>query len=375
MHPIKRIALAFFAAALALVASVARAQDYPTHPVKLIIPQAPGSGADVVGRMLADRMSQDLHQAVIVDNRPGANGIIASNIVVKEPPDGYTLLLTSVSLVSFNQFMYKNVPYDPLKDFTFIGPVADASFVLVASNASGIKSWADLVKKAKANPDTVTFGSAGTGNSTHLYAEMIARRSGFTMRHIPYKSSGPALMATIAGETDIMVVVTATALPQIQAGKVVALAQSGEARSPQLPNVPLLKELSPGVPPLPGWYAVVGPAKMDPKVVQKLSAAVNDFLTDPASKAKLVDLFLFPIPGTSAGIQRRAEAEAKVWGGLIRDLKIQATRTSGSPALRRREARHSRARALPRDRGASKAQWCHRALPRRDAGRGPGSRD
>jgi tripartite-type tricarboxylate transporter receptor subunit TctC len=319
-----RTALALLALVLTPAAAVVHAQDYPSRPVKLVIPQAPGSGADVVGRMLADKMSQELHQPVVIDNRPGANGIIASSMVVKEAPDGYTLMLTSVSLVSFNQFMYKNVPYEPLKDFTFIAPVADASFVLVASNASGIKSWSDLVNRAKANPDTVTFASAGTGNSTHLYTEMIARRSGFTARHIPYKSSGPALMAIVAGEADIMVSTTAVALAQVQAGRVVALAQSGETRSPQLPNVPLLKELTPDVPALPGWYAVVAPAKMDPKIVQKLATAVNGFLADPVMKAKLIEQFLFPIPGTSAGIQKRAEAEAKIWGGLIRDLKIQA---------------------------------------------------
>ena len=319
----RRTALVLAALGLAFSASPVLAQDYPTRPIKLVIPQAPGAGADLVGRMLADRMSQELHQPVVVDNKPGANGILASSLVAREQADGYTLLLTSVSLVSFNQFMYRNVPYDPFKDFTFIAPVADASFVVVASNASGIKSWADLVSRARARPDTITFASAGTGNSTHLYAEMLARRSGFQLRHIPYKSSSPALLSVVSGETDMMVSTTAVALPQIKAGKLVTLAQSGDSRSAQLPNVPLLKELTPDSPALPGWYALVAPAKLDPKVVQKLSAAVNDFLTDPAMKTRLVDQFLFPIPGTPAAIQQRAETEAKTWGGLIRDLKIQ----------------------------------------------------
>ena len=249
---------------LAFGAGIARAQDYPSRPVKLVMPQAPGSGADVVARCWPTACPE-LHQPVVVDNKPGANGIIASQMVAKEPPDGYTLMQTSVSLVSFNQYLYKNVAYDPIKDFTFIAPVADASFVVVASKASGIKSWDDLVKRARANPDTLTFGSAGTGNSTHLYTEMIARRSGFKVRHIPYKGSAPALMSIVAGETDIMVVTTVTGLAQIKAGKVVGLAQSGDARSPQLPNLPLLKEVAPSVPSLPGWYALVAPAKMDPR--------------------------------------------------------------------------------------------------------------
>jgi len=308
---------------LASTAGMAAAQDFPVRPIKLVIPQAPGSGADVVGRMLADFMTKDLKQSVVVDNKPGANGIIASQLVQREPADGYTVLLTSVSLVSFNQFLYKNVPYDPLKDFTFVAPVADAGFVVVASNASGIKSWADLVNKAKAQPEGLTFASAGLGNSTHLYTEMIGLRSGFKLRHIPYKSSGPALMAVVSGEADVMTVTTATGLAQIKGGKVVGLAQSGEARSPQLADLPLLKELTPNVPALPGWYALVAPMKMEPRITQTLAGSVNRFLADPVMKQKLIDQFLFPIPGTPADIQKRAENEARIWGGLIRDLKIQ----------------------------------------------------
>jgi tripartite-type tricarboxylate transporter receptor subunit TctC len=324
MRNSRRLLLSSLASlALASACGLAAAQDFPSRPIKLVIPQAPGSGADVVGRMLADFVARDLKQPVVVDNKPGANGIIASQMVQREPADGYTLLLTSVSLVSFNQFLYKNVPYDPLKDFTFVAPVADAGFTLVASTNSGIRSWDDLVKKAKAQPEGLTFASAGLGNSTHLYSEMIALRSGFKLRHIPYKSSGPALMAVVSGEADLMTVTTATGLAQIKAGKVVGLAQSGDVRSPQLPDLPLLKELAPSIPALPGWYALVAPAKMDPRVTQKLATAVNHFLSDPAMKQKLIDQFLFPIPGTPADIQKRAEGEARIWGSLIRDLKIQ----------------------------------------------------
>lgn len=314
----------FAALAAASVVFFAHAQEYPTRPLKIISPQTPGSGSDVVARMMAEKMSVDLGQAVIVENKPGGNGILASSLVVKEPPDGYTLFLTSVSLVSFNQFMYRNMPFDPIKDFTFIAPIADASFAVVASNASGIKTWSEFVSRAKAKPEALTFGSAGAGNSTHLYAEMISRKLGFKLRHIPYKGSSPALMAIVAGEIDVMVVPTVVAAGQLTGGKLVPLAQSGEVRSPQLPNVPLLRELAPDVPPLPGWYALVGPAKMDPKIVQKLATSVNKFLADGAVQARLRGLFVEPIPGTPAGIQKRGEQEAAIWGALIRDLKIKA---------------------------------------------------
>jgi tripartite-type tricarboxylate transporter receptor subunit TctC len=324
MRTPRRLLLASFASlALTVANGIAMAQDFPSRPIKLVIPQAPGSGADVTGRMLADFMAKDLKQSVVIDNKAGANGIIASQAVQREAPDGYTVLLTSVSLVSFNQFLYKNVPYDPLKDFTFVAPVADAGFVLVASLNSGIKSWDDLVKRAKSQPDGLTFSSAGLGHSTHLYSEMIALRSGMKLRHIPYKSSGPALMAVVSSEADLMTVTTVTGLAQIKGGKVIGLAQSGDMRSSQLPDLPLLKELAPNIPALPGWYAVVGPANMDPKATQALAGSVNRFLADPAIKQKLIDQFLFPIPGSPADIQKRAENEARIWGGLIRDLKIQ----------------------------------------------------
>jgi len=319
-----RHSIPLLAAVMLAVTAIASAQDFPTRPVKIVVPQAPGSGADVVARMLADSMGKDLGQPVIVDNRPGANGIVASALVAKEAPDGYTLLQTSVSLVSFNQYIYKNMGFDPIRDFTFIAPLADASFVVVASNKSGIKTWEEFMARAKANPDGITFGSAGAGNSTHLYAEMIARRAGVKLRHIPYKGSGPALLAIVAGEIDVMVSPTVVAAGQLTGGKLVPLAQSGDVRSPQLPNVPLLKDLSPSVPPLPGWYALIGPAKMDATVVQKLAASVNKFLADPAVKAKLQAQFLEPIPGTPQGIQKRGEQEAALWGGLIQELKIQA---------------------------------------------------
>ncbi len=310
-------------AAAACLAAVA--QDYPTRPIKIIVPQGPGSGADVVSRMLAETMTRELGQAVVVENKPGANGIIASTLVQKEAPDGYILLQTSVSLVSFNQFLYKDVPFDPIRDFTFVAPIADASFAVVVSIKSGIRTWQEFIARAKSNPDSITYGSAGAGNSTHLYAEMIARQNGIKLRHIPYKGSSQALLAVVSGEVDLMVVPTVVGAGQITAGdKLVTLAQSGLVKSPQLQNVPLLKDLAPNVPPLPGWYALVGPPKMDPKVVEKLAAAVNKFLADPAAQSKLRTLFVEPIPGTPAGIQKRGENEAAVWGGLIRDLKIQA---------------------------------------------------
>ena len=322
MHLLCRFAATIAVLLASLISTSAQAQSFPSHPIYLIIPQGPGTGADVVGRMLGAKMTQALGQPVIIENKPGANGIMASTDVLRAPADGYMLLLTSVSLVCFNPSLYKNTPYDPFKDFTFIGPVADASFVLVASRKQGIDSWHDLVKHAKTQPGGLKFASGGVGNSTHLYAEMVARQAHLHMQHIPYKTSSQALLSVVTGETDLMVSPTVVALPQLKSGALAVLAQSGTERAPQLPDVPLVSELIPGMPALPGWYALVGPAKMPAAVVARLEQALRGFLADPAVKTSLLNQFLFPMPGDGKDIRERAQDEAKLWGGLIRDLNI-----------------------------------------------------
>lgn len=319
---IQRRSVVMLAAAAALGSQSALAQQYPSRTIKLVVPQGPGSGADATGRQFADFLAKYLNTSVIVDNKPGANGILAASIVAKEKADGYTVFLSSVSIASFNQHLYKKVPYDAINDFTYIAPVVDASFMVIASKRSGIKNWADFLKRARAEPGGLTFASGGLGNSTHLYMEKIARDLKLDLRHIPYKGSGPALMSVVAGETDLMCVTTVSALSQFDAGTVIGLAQSGEKRSARMANVPLVNELAPQMPALPGWYALVGPAGMPADVVKKLSAAVVAFLDDEQNKKKLNEQFLFPIPGTSEQIKNRAQQESKIWGDLIKTLNI-----------------------------------------------------
>jgi len=193
---------------------------------------------------------------------------------------------------------------------------------VIASQASGIRSWADFVARARREPGKLTFASGGLGNSTHLYMEKIVRDLALDVRHIPYKGSGPALLSVVSGETDLMCVTTATGLPQAEAGSVVALAQSGDKRAGRMPTVPLINELAPRMPALPGWYALVGPAGLPPEVSRKLAAAVSAFLDDEQTKKKLNEQFLFPIPGTGEQIKARALQESKIWGELIKSLNI-----------------------------------------------------
>jgi tripartite-type tricarboxylate transporter receptor subunit TctC len=268
-------------------------------------------------------MGGELGASVVVENRPGANGIVAMSYVAKAPADGYTLLLAGVSQMSFNPKLYKALPYDPAKDYTYVAPVVDTPFVLVANKDVPYKTLGQLIAAAKAAPGRITFASAGAGNSTHLSTEMIASGAGIQLKHIPYKGSGPALNAVIGGQVDLMTSVLGSALPQIQAGNVVALAVLADRRASDLPGVPTLREAGLDVPAMPGWFAIVGPAGMETTVVDKLNAAVQAAIADPAISKKLRDLYFVPLQGSAGQMRARAEEDAKSWGAFITKTGIQ----------------------------------------------------
>lgn len=315
---------AVLVSALAFIGHAAHAQPaYPDHPVRLIVPQSAGSGADVVARLLSEKMASALGASVVVENKPGANGIVATSYVAKAPADGYTLLLAGVSQMSFNPKLYKSLPYDANKDFTYIAPVVDTPFVLVAGKNSPYKNLPQLLAAAKATPDSITFASAGAGNSTHLSTEMIAAGAGIKLRHVPYKGSGPALNAVIGGQVDVMTSVLGSALPQIEAGNVIPLAILAEQRASDLPNVPTLKEAGIQAPAMPGWFALVGPAGTDGAIVSKLNGAIQAAIADPAVNKRLKDLYFVPMTGSAEAMRARAENDAKVWGEFITSTGVQ----------------------------------------------------
>lgn len=316
-------AAALFALSALFATPSAQAGAFPDHPVRLIVPQSAGSGGDVVARLLGERMGSELGASVVVENRAGANGIVAMSYVAKAPADGYTLLLAGVSQMSFNPGLYKQLPYDAARDYTYVAPVVDTPFVLVANKDAPYKTLSQLIAAAKAAPGNITFASAGAGNSTHLSTEMIASGAGIQLKHIPYKGSGPALNAVIGGQVELMTSVLGSALPQIQAGNVVPLAVLADKRASDLPGVPTVKEAGINVPPMPGWFAIVGPAGMDKAVVDKLNAAVQAAIADPSINKKLRDLYFVPLQGSADQMRARAEADAKTWGAFIAKMGIQ----------------------------------------------------
>ncbi|MBI0535669.1 tripartite tricarboxylate transporter substrate binding protein [Roseomonas sp. KE2513] len=308
----------------ALSARRARAQGmFPTQPIRLIVSQAAGSNTDVVARLMAEPMARKLGQPVVVENRAGANGVIATTYIKQQRPDGHTIALVGVSLLTFNPYLYSNLPYDPARDFTYIAPVSDTPFVLVVSPKSGITSLADFVTRAKTQSGRLTFSSAGIGNSTHLATEMLADRTGIQLTHVPYAGTTQALTAVMTGEVDAMISVLGNALPQIRDRSLVPLAAVAAARSPDLPDLPTLTEAGVNAPVMPGWLALVGPAGMAEPVVMLLNSAVREALADPAVTRNMVASNIVPIPGSAEDIRGRVARDGDVWGGFIRTKNLR----------------------------------------------------
>lgn len=309
--------------ACALLASaVAGAAGYPAKPIRLVVPQAAGGGTDVIGRLWAGYMSRQLNTPVVVENRPGANGILASNYVAKQPADGYTVLVSGISYLAFNPHMYKNLPYDPARDFDGISLLVNTPFLLVASPQTGIHTLDELVQKAKAHPESLNFASAGKGNSTHLVVEMLAKRLNITLTHVPYNGAAAGLTSVMANQTELMADVLNTAAVQAKAGKVVPLAVVGTKRAASVPDVPTLAELGLADFPLPGWYALVAPKGTPAEAVDRLNAETRRFFDDPAVKARLQELQLEPLPSAPGTVAQWTQRDSATWGPLIRQLGL-----------------------------------------------------
>lgn len=298
---------------------LAAAQSWsPSGPIRVVLPQAAGSSGDIILRSMAEVMARELGQPIVVENRPGANGSIAASYVKQQRPDGQTLMLPGVSMVAFNQHLYANLPFDPLRDFTYIAPVTNTAFVVIASRQSGITTLRELVDRARAQPDRLTFSSAGIANTTHLAMEMLADRAGVKMTHVPFGGSPQAMTAVAAGQVDAMTAVLGIALPLIRGGQVVPLAVVREARAPVLPEVPTQAEAGVPGPIIPGWFALVGPAGMPDAAVARINAATRAALLDPAVKARLDAADLEALFSTAAELRMRLEEESRIWGDFIR---------------------------------------------------------
>jgi tripartite-type tricarboxylate transporter receptor subunit TctC len=299
------------------------AADYPTHPIKLVVPYAAGGPTDLLGRLVADYLGRDLKQVVIVENKAGAQGAIGAEMVARSEPDGYTLLVAAASIIVLNPILYKKLSYDPARDFRMLALVTDLPVVMEINPSVPAKTLAEFVAYAKQNPGKLNFGSAGTGGTIHLAGEMFKEMAGVQMTHVPYKGAGPALADLLAGNIQVMFDSLSTALPPIKSGSLRALGVSSERRSPDLPDVPTIAES--GYPDyrVSVWYGIAAPAKLPDDIAAKISASVDRALNDDAFRASLEKIG-FPVfrPRSAAAINDFIDADRARWSNVVRTQNI-----------------------------------------------------
>jgi tripartite-type tricarboxylate transporter receptor subunit TctC len=312
-----------FALALALltVATAAAQAPYPSRPIRVIVPYTPGTGIDILARVVGQRLSDRLKVALVVDNRPGASGNIGTEAASKAAPDGYILLMTSSTHV-LNAALQPSVPYDPVRDFTPISPAATASLALVVNPSLPARSVRALVALAKAQPGKLNYASPGNGTPHHLAMELFKRHFNVDVTHVPYNGSAGAVTDLLGGQVQVMFLPVHVALPLVQSGKLVMLAAGGAHRSPATPDVPSLADEGVTDIDVDIWYALLGPRGLAPEQVALLNANVNAILRDSEVRGILGKQGLTPLPGTPDDLARMIATDLERWTQLIRAAKI-----------------------------------------------------
>jgi tripartite-type tricarboxylate transporter receptor subunit TctC len=309
------------AAAVALAASAAHAQTYPTKPVHVIVPFTPGSATDVVARTVAQALSTRMGQVFVVENRPGAGGTIGANLVAKAAPDGYTLLVNS-SGHTVNPSIYPSLPFDTAKDFTGVSLLAEQPNILVVAPSKGWKTAGDLVKAAKAEPGKLSYASAGAGSATHMNAEKFRVSAAIDAVHIPYKGTPEALTDTMNGRVDYFFAPVIAALPMVRDNRVTALAVGSAKRASVLPDVPTTEEAG-----YPGsaynfWVGMLAPAGTPPAIVERLNKEVTAALASPEVKDRLAALGADAAPMPAADFDKMIAQELKDNAALVKQAGI-----------------------------------------------------
>src|SRR4051812_6176983 len=285
----------FVIAVMGFAAPLARAAEYPTRVIKLVVPYAAGGPTDVLARLVADYLGRDLKQATIVENKPGAQGAIAAEAVARAEPDGYTLFVTAASIMVLNPLLYKKLSYDPQKDLRMLTVVTDLPVVMEVHPSVPARTVKEFVAYAKANPGKLNFGSAGTGGTIHLAGEMFKQIAGVDMVHVSYKGAGPALTDLLSGNIQLMFDTVGTALPPVQGGLLRALAISSAQRLAALPDVPTMAESGYPDYAVSVWYGIAAPSKLPDDVLQKLKTSLDKALSDEVFRASLDKVGFAPL--------------------------------------------------------------------------------
>jgi tripartite-type tricarboxylate transporter receptor subunit TctC len=314
--------LAAGAAALPAVSRFAWAQAYPSRPVRLVVGFAAGSATDILARLMGQWLSERLGQQFIIENRPGAASNIATEAVVRAPPDGYTLLVVS-SASAINATLYDKLSFNFIRDIAPVASVIRGPTVMVVNPSVPAKSVPEFIAYAKANPGKLTMASGGIGSGTHLVGELFKVMTGVNMVHVPYRGGGPALTDLLGGQVQVMFPSTVSSIEYIRAGRLRALAVTTATRSDALPDIPTVGEFVPGYE-ASGWSGIGSPKSTPTEVIDKLNREINTALADPKFKAQLADLGSLALAGSPADFGKLIADETEKWGNVIRALNIKA---------------------------------------------------
>lgn len=300
------------------------AQAFPDRPIRLVVGFPPGGGVDIAARLLASELGKHLKQNIVVENRTGAAGAIGAELVARAEPDGYTLLLGNTGSITINPALYPKLPYDSRKDFTPVGLVSQSPLLILVNPASSIKTVADFQAKAKARPNTVTFGSGGTGSIGHLTGEMFADRVGAELLHVPYRGGSPAVTDLMGGQVDMVVEGVPIAAPLLQGKRLAALFVTAGQRLPGLPDVPTAAEA--GLPDfeIDAWYGVLAPAGTPADIVRRLNDAINASLQSPEIQAKFAEQGAQVVSGPPERFAELIDAELHRWKSVADGAGIRA---------------------------------------------------
>jgi tripartite-type tricarboxylate transporter receptor subunit TctC len=316
-------------ASLALVLSTffagnaARAADFPSHPIHLIVPYAAGGSADATARVLARQISKATGQTIVVENRGGSASIVGTEFVNKSDPDGYTLLLGQSGPISINPAIYKNLPYDPVKDFAPISLTSTYPYIMVVNRSLGVKTLQEFVALARSRPGALNYGTTGVGASNHLLTELFDLKAGIKMTHIPYRGTSLAVADLVAGQVQVVFADPISALQLVHSGMLVALAVTSKERSPVAPDVPTISESGyPGFDVV-AWHGILAPAKTPPATIAKLNAEIVRALRDPETRALLEGQAIQVVGSSPEGFASFIKQDIAVWKDVAEQAKIE----------------------------------------------------
>ena len=318
----RRLVLAAAGTALALSGFCAQAQEYPTQNIRIVVPFAAGGTTDLLARLVAEGLRTRLGQTVIVENKAGAGGNLGSAEVARAAPNGYTLLLATPGPLAINQYAYANTGYDAEKQFVAVSNIAMVPNVLMASTHSGIKSIPDLLARAKASPGKLNYGSAGMGSTSHLAGELFKSMGQVSMTHVPYRGVSPAMNDLMAGQIDLLVDNLPTAMPMIESGKVIALGVTVKDRVSTLPNVPPIADTLPGYE-VGSWFGLVAPTGTPAPVINKLAAALDDFLKQDSTRQRIAAMGAIPDGGSPEKFAALIKAEQTKFRDIVKRANIR----------------------------------------------------